>query len=96
MKSTGLFILSKLLFNVRSCDAIRISRQYSSTFTAYCVTWLLNTTWILLWDPCVLFKVFIPFYSKQDGKKTTPNTATMVPKHLEFNNQLPNEMTDQS
>jgi hypothetical protein len=45
----------------------------------------------------VLFKVFLPFYGKQEEEeKTMTNTATMGPKHLEFNNQLPNEMMDQS
>jgi len=48
---------------------IQISHQCSSTFTVYCgVIWLLNTKCILLCDWCVLFSVFIAFYSKQ-GKK---------------------------
>jgi len=53
-----------------------------STFTAYCITWVLNTTWILLWDCCVLLKVFIPLYSRQDRKKNDPQHSNNGTKTL--------------
>ena len=96
MKSTGLFIISKLLFNLDHVMPFKfqISRAVHSLHTASLGYWTQHGCYSGTAVCCL--KCSSLFTVSKTGKKTTLNTATMVPKHLEFNNQLPSEMMDQS